>query len=114
MNIRACTVGVQTSSNSATFTQTNTAAQLNGILVERVLRYNRIAGRRVPVTRRVGRVPFGPQRKGRITITWDHKVNGKRLPAGTYRITMRTLRHDKVAELARPLIVKVPPPRGRA
>ena len=114
VNIRACTVGVQTSGNSATFTQTNTAAQFNGILVERVLRYKRIAGRRVPVTRRVGRVPFGPQRKGRITITWDHKVNGKRLPAGTYRITMRTLRRDKVVELARPLIVKVPPPRPRA
>ena len=114
VNIRACTVGVQTSGNSATFTQTNTAAQFNGILVERVLRYKRIAGRRVPVTRRVGRVPFGPQRKGRITITWDHKVNGKRLPAGTYRITMRTLRRDKVVELARPLIVKVPPPRRRA
>ena len=114
VNIRACTVGVQTSGNSATFTQTNTAAQFNGILVERVLRYKRIAGRRVPVTRRVGRVPFGPQRKGRITITWDHKVNGKRLPAGTYRITMRTLRRDEVVELARPLIVKVPPPRRRA
>ena len=114
VNIRACTVGVQTSGNSATFTQTNTAAQFNGILVERVLRYQRIAGRRVPVTRRVGRVPFGPQPKGRITITWDHKVNGKRLPAGTYRITMRTLRRDEVVELARPLIVKVPPPRRRA
>ena len=114
VNIRACTVGVQTSGNSATFTQTNTAAQSNGILVERVLRFKRIAGRRVPVTRLVGRVPFGPQRTGRITITWDHKVNGKRLPAGTYRITMRTLRRDKVVELARPLIVKVPPPRRRA
>ena len=114
VNIRACTVVVQTSGNSATFTQTNTVAQFNGILVERVLRYKRIAGRRVPVTRRVGRVPFGPQRKGRITITWDHKVNGKRLPAGTYRITMRTLRRDEVVELARPLIVKVPPPRRRA
>ena len=114
VNIRACTVGVQTSGNSTTFTQTNTAAQFNGILVERVLRSKRIAGRRVPITRRVGRVPFGPQRKGRITITWDHKVNGKRLPAGTYRITMRTLRRDTVVELARPLIVKLPPPRRRA
>jgi hypothetical protein len=62
----------------------------------------------------VGRVPFGPQRKGRIKIRWDYKVNGKRLPAGTYRITMRTLRRDKVVELAGPLIVKVPPPRRRA
>jgi uncharacterized delta-60 repeat protein len=110
VNIRACTVGAQTSANSATFTQTNTAAQSNGILAERVLRFERIAGRRVPVTRRVGRVPFGPQRKGRIKITWDYRVNGKRLPAGTYWITMRTLRRDKVVELARPIIVKVPPP----
>jgi hypothetical protein len=45
VNIRACTVGVQTSG-------------------------------------RVGRVPFGPQRKGRIRITWDYKLNGKRLPGG--------------------------------
>jgi hypothetical protein len=82
VNIRACTVGVQTSGTSTTFTQTNTAAQLNGILVERVLGYKGIAGRRVPVTRRVGRVPFGPQRKGRIRITWDYKLNGKRLPGG--------------------------------
>jgi uncharacterized delta-60 repeat protein len=114
VNIRACTVGVQTSGNSATFTQTNTATQFNGIVVERVMRFKRIAGRRVAVTRRVGRVPFGPQRKGRIKIRWDYKVNGKRLPAGTYRITMRTLRRDKVVELAGPLIVKVPPPRRRA
>jgi uncharacterized delta-60 repeat protein len=114
VNIRACTVGVQTSSNSATFTQTNTTAQFNGILVERVLRSKRIAGRRVPVTRRVGRVPFGRQGKGRIKIRWDYNVNGRRLPAGTYRITMRTLRRDKVVELARPLIVKVPPPPRRA
>lgn len=114
MNIRACTVGVQTSGGSATFTQTNTVAQFNGILVDRVLRVRRIAGRRVPVTRRVGRVPFGSQRKGRIQIAWDYKVNGKRLPAGTYRITMRTLRRGKVVELARPLIVKVPSPRRRA
>ena len=114
VNIRACTVGVQTSGTSATFTQTNTAAQFNGILVERVLRFTRIAGRRVQVTRRVGRVPFGTQRKGRITIAWDYKVNGKRLPGGTYRITMRTLHRDEVVELARPLIVKVPPPRRRA
>ena len=113
VNIRACTVGVQTSGNSATFTQTNTAAQFNGILVERVLRFKRIAGRRVPVTRRVGRVPFGPQRKGRITITWDYNVNGKRLSAGTYRITMRTLRQGKVVELARPIIQKLPAARQR-
>jgi hypothetical protein len=58
----------------------------------------------------VGRVPFGPQRKGRIQITWDYRVNGTRLPAGRYRITMRTLRRDEVVELARPIIVKVPPP----
>jgi 56kDa selenium binding protein (SBP56)/Domain of unknown function (DUF5122) beta-propeller len=114
VNIGACTVGVQTTGSSATFTQTNTTAQSNGILVERVLRFKRVAGRRVPVTRPVGRVPFGPQRRGRIKIRWDYNVNGTRLPAGTYRITMRTLRRDKLVELARPLIVKVPPPRRRA
>jgi Domain of unknown function (DUF5122) beta-propeller len=113
VNIRGCTVGVRTSGNSATFTQTNTAAQSNGILVERVLRFKRIAGRRLQVTRRVGRVPFGPQRKGLIKITWDYKVNGKRLPAGTYRITMRTLRQGRVVELARPIIHKVPAARQR-
>jgi uncharacterized delta-60 repeat protein len=113
VNIRACTVGVQPAGNSVTFTQTNTTAQFNGILVERVVRFKRIAGRRVPVTRRVGRVPFGPQRKGRIKISWDYKLNGKRLPAGTYRITMRTLRQGRVVELARPIIQKVPAARQR-
>ena len=114
VNIRACTVVVQTSRNSATFNHSNTSAQSNGILVERVVRFKRVAGRRVPVTRIVGRVPFGRQHKGRISISWDYKVNGKRVPAGSYRITMRTLRSDKVVELARPRIVKVPaaPRRG--
>jgi hypothetical protein len=114
VTITQCTVSAQPTANSVTFTQTNTSAQSNGILVERVLRQRRIAGRRVPVTRRVGRVPFGPQRKGRITITWDYTVNGRRLPAGTYRITMRTLRQGRVVELARPLVVKVPRPRRKA
>ena len=81
--------------------------------MERVLRCKRIADRRVQVTRRVGRVPFGPQRNGRIKITWDHTVNGKRLPAGTYRITMRTLRQGRVVELAQPIIQKVPAARQR-
>ena len=113
VTITRCNVSAQPTANSVTFTQTNTAAQSNGILVERVLRFKRIAGRRVQVTRRVGRVPFGPQRKGRIKITWDYKVDGKRLPAGTYRITMRTLRQGRVVELARPIIHKVPAARQR-
>ena len=113
VTIIRCNVSAQPTANSATFTQSNTATQSNGILVERVLRFKRIAGRRVQVTRRVGRVPFGPQRKGRIKITWDYKVNGKRLPAGTYRITMRTLRRGRVVELARPIILKVPAARQR-
>jgi hypothetical protein len=113
VTVTRCNVSVQPTATSATFTLTNTTAQFNGILVERVLRFERIAGRRVPVTRRMGRVPFGPQRKGRIKITWDYKVNGKRLPAGTYRITMRTLRQGRVVELARPIIQKVPAERRR-
>jgi hypothetical protein len=61
----------------------------------------------------VGRVPFGPQRKGRIKITWDYTINGKRLAAGAYRITMRTLRQGRVVELARPVIQSVRAARRR-
>lgn len=74
-----------------------------GILVKRIV------GRRLV---RVGRVPFGPQPRGKRRIRWNLKVNGKRLPAGRYEITLRAFnRRGRVAELSRPIRITVPAAR---
>ena len=62
-----------------------------GILVQRVVGTKRVHGKKVPVLRKVGRVPLGHHHKGRVKIHWDLKVNGHQLKAGQYAITLRAL-----------------------
>ena len=75
------------------------AAASVGILVERYVR------RRLVV---VGRVPFGTRRRGRPRISWNGRVNGRRLRPGRYRITLRRLASGIPVEVAQPVDLVVP------
>lgn len=79
-----------------------------GILVQREQGTVRVLGRRVPRLVSVGRVPFGSRKKGASTIAWNGRVAGKKLRAGTYRITLRAFdRNGRLTELGESRRVKV-------
>jgi hypothetical protein len=75
------------------------AAASIGFLVERY------TGRRL---RRVGRVPFGAKRRGHARVRWGLKLHGRRLRAGRYRITLRSLARKVPIGAARPRDLIVP------
>jgi hypothetical protein len=58
--------------------------------------------------RAVGRVPLGKHRQGHLRVSWNLRVDGKRLHAGRYRITLRALDSQKnVLGLSRPVTIRV-------
>jgi hypothetical protein len=57
-------------------------SHLVGITVDRVGKHG---------LKRVGRVPLGKHPRSLLGLGWDLKVNGKKLRAGTYQITLRAL-----------------------
>ncbi len=70
-----------------------------GIIVDRVTAHG---------LKRVGRVPLGTHRRGAMRRGWNLKVNGRRLHAGRYRITLRALdRRGNVLGLTRPVTVRI-------
>jgi hypothetical protein len=73
-----------------------TKGQTIGIFVVRVTGKRKLLGRTVPRVRQVGRVPLGKTRKGRNLFRWDGKVDGRRLKRGTYLLTFRALRRERV------------------
>jgi hypothetical protein len=73
-----------------------TSGQTIGIFVVRVTGKRKLLGRSVPKVRLVGRVPLGKTRKGTNRFRWNLKVNGKRLKPGTYLLTYRALKRNKV------------------
>ena len=75
---------------------TTTKTQTIGIFVVRVTGKRKLLGRKVPRIRQVGRVPLGKTRKGRNLFRWNGKVNGRRLKRGTYLLTYRALRRERV------------------
>jgi hypothetical protein len=96
----ACGVHIQfVGNNTVVIHSTLIQAERVGILVERI-----VSNKRVPV----GRVPFGPQRKGRLRIRWNLRVNGHKLAKGRYVITLRALdKHKHVIALAHPVTITV-------
>lgn len=73
-----------------------TPLQRIGIFVAQVTGTRTLLGRTVPRIRTIGRVPLGRTRKGINTFRWNGKVAGRRLKAGTYLLTYRALRKDRV------------------
>jgi hypothetical protein len=84
-----CTVNVAQTGTGAVISSQLGQDDAVGILVQRIVRFTRVHGQRVPVLHRIGKVPLGAQRHGRLRINWDLKVNGHRLGRGTYLITLR-------------------------
>lgn len=62
-----------------------------GILIARVTGTRRVLGRTVPRISVVGRVPLGAAKKGKNGFAWNGRVNGRRLPRGSYLLTFRSL-----------------------
>lgn len=97
--ISGCAASVQVSGGQATISATLGTDTPVGILVQRL-----VHGR----AHRVGRVPFGLKRHGRLRQRWNLRVNGHRLRPGRYRITLRALdRRGRVIALARPVVIRV-------
>ena len=78
-----------------------------GIFVARVTGKRKLLGRTVPRIKPVGRVPLGKTRKGLNRLRWNRKVNGKRLKRGTYLLTFRALRRDRVVSTSGSVRFKV-------
>jgi hypothetical protein len=70
-----------------------------GIIVDRLGKHG---------AKRVGRVPLGTHPRSTLHLAWDLKVNGKPLPRGRYRVTLRALdKKGNVLGLTRPVTVRV-------
>ena len=95
-----CRVEVRIRHGAATILANLRHRQTVGILVQKVLSHHRL--------KKVGRVPLGTHRKGRLHRHWNLRVNGKRLRKGRYRITLRALdAHRNVLGLSRPVTIRV-------
>ncbi len=71
-----------------------------GIIVDRLGRHG---------ATHIGRVPLGAHPRSTLGLKWDLKVNGRRLTAGRYRVTLRALdAHGNVLGLTKPALVRVP------
>jgi hypothetical protein len=95
----SCILSLQTSLTKVALkptVSTTTKTQTIGIFVVRVTGKRKLLGRTVPRIRQVGRVPLGKTRKGRNLFRWDGKVDGRRLKPGTYLLTYRALRRERV------------------
>jgi WD40-like Beta Propeller Repeat len=62
-----------------------------GIFVARVIGKRKLLGRSVARLKAVGRVPLGAISRGANRFRWNGRVNGRRLGAGTYLLTYRSL-----------------------
>ena len=53
-------------------------------------------------------MPFGSFKKGRSSVRWNGKVNGKALKPGTYQVTPRSVASDGVIrEFGTPRTIRV-------
>ncbi len=79
-----------------------------GIIVQRILGTHRVLGRQGYRLGPARRVPLGTFTKGRHGIRWDLKVNGRRLRAGRYLVTVRAVTPKVVVrELGRSRVIRV-------
>jgi hypothetical protein len=62
-----------------------------GLLVQRIVGHHKLFGRRVPTLKTIGRVPLGHFRRGKHTLHWNLRVEGRRLKPGRYLVTPRSV-----------------------
>jgi WD40-like Beta Propeller Repeat len=84
-----------------------TSASLIGIFIARDKGTKSLFGRKVPSIAPVGRVPLGQAKKGRTSFEWDGKVDGKRLKAGRYLLTFRSLKGERITNTSGSIGFKV-------
>ena len=95
----SCLDKLQGSSTTTTLSPKTTSPLVGtsiGIFVVRVTGKRTLLGAKVPRIKVVGRVPLGRLRNGRSTFRWPAEVDGKRLKPGTYLLTFRSLRRDRI------------------
>jgi WD40-like Beta Propeller Repeat len=105
-----CITSLNTSLSSVSLkprVSTTTRIQTIGIFVVRVKGKRKLLGRTVPRIKQVGRVPLGRTRKGRNLFRWNGKVNGRKLKPGTYLLTFRALRRERVVSTSGSLRFRV-------
>jgi WD40-like Beta Propeller Repeat len=79
-----------------------------GIIVQRILGTHRVLGRQGYKLGPAKCVPLGTFKKGRHGIRWDLRVNGHKLPAGRYLVTVRAVTPKVVVrELGRSHVIRV-------
>jgi hypothetical protein len=79
-----------------------------GIIVQRILGTHRVLGRQGYKLGPAKRVPLGTFKKGRHGIRWDLKVDGRKLRAGRYLVTVRAVTPKVVVrELGRSRVIRV-------
>ena len=103
-----CTVSVTQTGNGAVISSQLGQDDTVGIPVQRIVRFTRIHGKRVPVLQTIGNVPLGHHRHGHLRIRWNLKVNGHRLGRGKYLITLRGFdQHHVLLGTTKPVIFTV-------
>jgi WD40-like Beta Propeller Repeat len=79
-----------------------------GIVVQRIVGTHRVLGKQGFKLGPARRVPLGTFKKGRHGIRWDLMVNGRKLRAGRYLVTVRAVTPKVVVrELGRPHVIRV-------
>ena len=85
-----------------------------GIIVQKVVGRTKVLGRNAVKLRYVGRVPLGSFHAGRSTIHWDLHVAGRRLAAGRYQVTPRSLTaKGGIRDLGKPVVITIPSHEAR-
>jgi len=103
-----CTVSITQSGTGAVIASQLHQNDTVGILVQRIVRFTHVHGKRVPVLKLIGRVPLGPRHRGHVRIHWDLKVGGHRLNRGRYLITLRGFdRNHLLLGTTKPAIVTI-------
>jgi hypothetical protein len=103
-----CNVSVTPRGNDAIISSRLGQDDTVGILVQKVVRFTRTHGKRIPLVKTVGRVPLGRHHRGVVRIRWNLKANGHRLRHGTYLITLRGFdRHHVLLGTTKPALLKV-------
>jgi hypothetical protein len=104
----ACQAQLQAASSGGTILRpTLTVRSQIGIFIARVTGKRKLLGRTVPRIREVGKVPLGRAKKGRNRFRWNRRVEGKRLRAGTYLLTYRSLRGKRITNTSDSIRIRV-------
>jgi hypothetical protein len=79
-----------------------------GLLVQRIVGRQRLFGHVVRKLKTVGRVPLGKFSRGKHSVHWNLRVDGRRLRRGTYLVTPRSLTsRNIVTGLGTPRVLKI-------